>query len=86
VDSVHRAVECGVTSPPWTGDHYRTGAHRSSANGRSGARELQPRGGGGKEGPVSSMAGSPWIKRWWRGVSLAASGSTMEMTAKERGK
>jgi hypothetical protein len=51
----------------------RVGAHRSSASGRSGARELRPRAGVGKEGLASSTTGSPRVGRRWRGVSPAAS-------------
>jgi hypothetical protein len=41
VDWVHGAVDCGRPLP-------HVGAHRSSAFGRSGARELWPRGTGGE--------------------------------------
>jgi hypothetical protein len=43
-----------------------SGARRSSASGRSGARELRPRG-----GPVNSMAGLPRLGRQWKSISPA---------------
>jgi hypothetical protein len=39
--------------------------------------------GEGKEGSVSSMAGSPWVGRLWRAISPAASGSATAVIAVE---
>jgi hypothetical protein len=84
VDSVHGAVDRGVTGPPWYSGHCRmqelTRARPSATpvpvNSDQGAGE-------GKEWPVSSTAGSPWVRRWWRGVSPAAAGSAMAVMAVE---
>jgi hypothetical protein len=48
-----------------------SGAHRSSASGRSSARELRPRAGKREGGPANSMAGLPRLGSWWKSVSLA---------------
>jgi hypothetical protein len=58
VDSVHRVVDHGVTSPPWTGGHCRmwelTGPRPPAAP----VPESFSQGAGeGKEGPASSTAG-----------------------------
>jgi hypothetical protein len=59
------------------------GAHQSSATSRSGARELQPRGGGG-EGRAGELNGGVTVVRMrWRGVSLTAAGSAMVVMAVE---
>jgi hypothetical protein len=78
VDLVH-----GATGPPWTGDHCRTWGHQSSAFGRSDARELRPRGGGG-EGRAGELNGRVTaVGRLWRGVSPVASGSAIAETVVE---
>jgi hypothetical protein len=94
VDSVHGAVAYGATGPPWTGGycHARelTGARPPTAP----VPESSGQGAGeGKEGPTSSMAGSPRVGRRWRGVSPAALGlaivvMTVELRSKgnERGR
>jgi hypothetical protein len=84
MDSVHGAVDHGATGPLWTGGNCRTrdltGAHPSAAP----VPESFDQGvGEGKEGPVSSTAGSSWVGKWWRGVSLAASGLATAVTVVE---
>jgi hypothetical protein len=84
MDSDHGAVDRGVTGPPWTGGHCRawelTGARPPVAP----MPESSGQGAGkGKEGPASSTAGSPWVRRWRRGVSPTTSGSAMAVTAVE---
>jgi hypothetical protein len=84
MDSVHGAVGHGATSPPWTGGHCHvwelTGARPPAAP----VPESSGQGAGeGKEGLESSTAGSSWVGRRWRGVSLATSGSAMTVTAVE---
>jgi hypothetical protein len=84
VDSVHEAVDHRAISPPWTSGHCHarelTGALPLAAT----VLESSGQGKGeGKEGPVSSMAGSPWVGRRWRGISPTASCSVMAVTAVE---
>jgi hypothetical protein len=84
MDSDHGALDRGATGPPWSsGDcHARelTGAHPPAApvpeSSSQGAAE-------GKEGPVSSTAGSPWVGGRWRGTSPVASGSAIVVTVVE---
>jgi hypothetical protein len=70
IDSVHGVVDHGVTGPPWTGGHCH-------------AWELTKVGPPAAPVPESLTAGSPRVGRWWRGVSLVASGSAMAVMAVE---
>jgi hypothetical protein len=84
MDSVHGAVDRGATGPPWTGGHCHTReltgarplATPMSESSGQGSRE-------GKEGPASSTVGSPWVRRRWRGISPATSGSAKAVTTVE---
>jgi hypothetical protein len=84
VDSIHGAVDRGAPGPPWTGGHCRawelTGAQPQTApvpdSAGQGAEE-------GKEGPACSTVGSPWVERWWRGVSPATLGLATTVMAVE---
>jgi hypothetical protein len=67
------------TAPAWsTVDRRplpRSGAHRSSASGRSGARELQPRGGGG-ERRAGEVNGGVAVAREVVGRRLTSGGAS----------
>jgi hypothetical protein len=73
----------GAIGPPWNGGHCRarelTGGWPLAAP----VPESSDPGVGGEEGPTSSTVGSPWVRRRWRGASLAASGSVMAVTVVE---
>jgi hypothetical protein len=87
VDSVHGAVDHGVTGPPWTDGHCHTWELTGAQPPAAPMPESSGQGAGkGKEGLTSSTAGSPRVKRQWRGVSPAASGSAMTVMGVERGK
>jgi hypothetical protein len=84
VDSVHGAVDHGETGPPWTGGHCPAWELTRAWPPAAPVPESSGQGvGEGKEGPVSSMAGSPRVGGRWRGVSPAAAGSAMAMTMVE---
>jgi hypothetical protein len=89
VDSIHGAVHRGATGPPWTGGHCRMRELIRARPPTAPVPESSGQGAGeGKEGPVSSTAGSPRVGRQWRGVSPAASGSAtvvMVMDLRSRG-
>jgi hypothetical protein len=84
VDSVHGAVDCRATGPPWTDDHCHVQELTGARPPVSPVPKSSDQGAGeGKEGPASSTVGSPWVARRWRGVSPVASGSAMVVTALE---
>jgi hypothetical protein len=84
VDSVHGAVDRGATSPPWAGGHCRARELTRAPPPVGPVPESSGQGvGEEKEGPMSSMAGSPRVGRRWRGVSLVVSGSATAVKAVE---
>jgi hypothetical protein len=83
VDSVHGAVDRGATAPLDDG-HCRTWELTGAQPPVAPVRVSSGQGAGvGKEGPVSSTAGSPRVGRRWRGISPVASGLAMAVIAVE---
>jgi hypothetical protein len=75
VDSVYEVVDHGATGPPWSGSHCHawelTGARPPAAPMPESSDQAV---GEGKEGPMSSTAGSPRVGRLWRGVGFSNGG------------
>jgi hypothetical protein len=70
-----RGVDRGATGPPWSGSHCHawelTGARPPAAPMPESSDQAV---GEGKEGPMSSTAGSPRVGRLWRGVGFSNGG------------
>jgi hypothetical protein len=84
MDSIHGAVDSRVTGPSWTSGH----CHAQELIGAQPLTAPMPKSSGqkageGKEGPTSSTVESPWVGRRWRGLSPAALGAAMAVTAVE---
>jgi hypothetical protein len=84
VDLVHGTVDRVASGPPWIGGHCRTWELAGARPPAAPVPECFSQGAGeGKEVPTSSTAGSPQVKRRWRGVSPATSGSAMVVSTVE---
>jgi hypothetical protein len=72
VNSVHGAVDRGVTGPPWTGGHCCTRELTGARPPAAPVPESSGQGAGeGKEGPATSTTGSPLVgRRWHSGAPL----------------
>jgi hypothetical protein len=58
--------------PPWTGGHCRSWELAGARPPAAPVPESSDQGAGEREGgPANSMAGLPWLKRWWKSVSPA---------------